>query len=59
MPLCGHPARRAPHHLAARLDLQDHAVFALSDSDRVEALHVDEQITPLEAGKLKGTATGR
>jgi len=36
-----------------------HAAFALSDSDRVEALHVDEQITPLEAGKRKGTATGR
>ena len=40
--LCDHPARRAPHNLAARLDPQDHAAFALSDSDRLEALQVDE-----------------
>jgi len=42
MPLCDRPARRAPYYLAAGLDLQDHAAFVPSDSNRVEALHVDE-----------------
>ena len=37
------------HHLAAGPGIQDHAVFAPSDSDQVQALNLDKQITALAA----------
>ena len=57
--LCDHPTPRAPNQLVARLNIEHQITGASSDSDQMETLKIDEQITPITTIKRHRAAAGR
>ena len=56
--LCDHPTTRAPNQLVARLNIEHQITGTSSDSDQMETLQTDEQITPITTIK-RHRAAGR
>ena len=57
--LCDHPTTRAANQLVARLNIEHQSIWGASHAHQMEALQVDEQITPITTIKRHGAAAGR
>ena len=57
--LCDHPTTRAPNQLIARLNIEHQSIWGASHAHQMEALQVNEQITPITTIKRHRAAAGR
>ena len=57
--LSDHPTTRAANQLVARLNIEHQSIWGASHAHQMEALQVDEQITPITTIKRHGAAAGR
>ena len=57
--LCDHPATRAASTAITGLYVEHQTTLTSSDSNQMEALQTDEQITPITTTKRHGAAAGR
>ena len=59
MTLSDHPTIWAPRQLVARLNIEQQSIWGANRTHQMEALQVDEQITPITTIKRHRAAAGR